>query len=299
MKYTFYAYALLYSTLLIAPPEGDMFSYDPHSRSKESRRAQKTELEERRTPKKKVKTPIDHPVEIKQPIVETFLPHEHQANGRSSFEDELKTAFNARKKNPKLTREKSLEQAKKLWKQSQDSYVPARDFIIHLKNRYETSLHDIYSGEKNSFARKEFEADLQEISPFLYKKWRDSFFVARNKEEKKEESVRTDEPFFTWLNENPYYLTAHEKEHEKTPLEVAFDGRSAEMANKVLDIAQKHGIKIDTLIEPFVEKYKQIYQDYGENDAYDYLQSIYHLHVPEVSNAIFEKLKTIAFPSQT
>jgi len=296
MKHAIFLWIFFSSSLLIAPPEGDVFSFDRPAR-KDNSRTQKLELEHRRSRQEPTK-PATEKVTFKNETTKTLLAHEYRASGRSAFEEKLKTAFEARRKNPTITREKSLEEAKKLWEQSQSSHVPARDFVMHLKDRYEGSLHEIYSGEKNSVAREEFQEDLQTISPFLYKTWRDSFFVARDKPNG---VVRTDEPFFTWLNqelnEHPGYLTAPQKEHEKTLLEIACDGNSPEMAQQILEIAKKHKISIDALIDPLVEKYKLTYQSDGEKAAHDYLHSIYSLDVTELSRAVYNKIRNISFPS--
>lgn len=211
---------------------------------------------------------------------------------RNEFEDALKTAFERRRKNPKLERTKSLKEAKEIWQRFQKSSQPAREFVPPLKDRYEGTIHDIYSGISNDSARAEFEADLQEIDPFLYRTWRNSFFKNRgtNKGE-----VRTDISFFSWLNENPQYLISPQKEHELTPLEIACNNNSKEMAEKVLYIAEEHNIGINELIKPLVEQYKILYKDYGSQVAHNYLKSIYKLDVHQISSALFDSINEITF----
>lgn len=292
MKHIVVLLVTLHYGLLIAEQEENLSPSDLGPK-KDRNRAQIIEAKEREFQQiKGESSKLETKAQRTQKTKKNF-PHEIGINGRSLFEDEIKNAFEARKKNSKLTREKSLQKAQDLWEQSQRSKIPAREFVMHLKDRYNNNtLHDVYSGQHLDFARKEFEADLKEISPFLYKTWRDSFFTKRRSSKIQ---VRTDVPFFAWLNENPQYLTFPEKENEPTPLEVACDGKSSEMAQKIIYIADVHEVSIKTLCEPLVEKYKIIYLTDGEGAAFDYLQSIYDLHIDELSRAMFESVKNIQF----
>jgi len=286
-----YVFCFTWALPILAPFDTTMDSSDFSEKTTKSRNEQdRQRAKATRLFQEKEETPVrdNKPTEIRTKA---------NAPTRTKFEDSLKLSFDARKKSSK-NNDQSLDKAKKNLRDAKRSSVPLTDFVIPLRDTYNStkSLTDIYSGQKLEDARTKFEQDLKQIDPYLYKKWRDSFFdekAYRKKNSDANNTARTDQDYFDYLNEHPDYLFDPYNPHEDTPIEIAINNSSPQMAQELIKIADNHNIPLSRIIEPLVEQYKVTYQNKGHDQAYKYLESVYALEIPELSQAMHEEILKI------
>jgi len=286
-----YICCLLWTLPALAPFDTTMDSSDFSEKKTKSRNEQDRQ---RAKATMLFKDKEETPVRKNKP---TDIETKSQTPTRTEFEDNLKLSFDARKKSSKSS-DQSLDKAKRNLRDAKRSSVPLSDFVIPLRDTYNStkSLTDIYSGQKLEDARTKFEQDLKQIDPYLYKKWRDSFFDEKSYRKKNRDTnntARTDQEYFDYLNEHPDYLFDPYNAHEDTPIEIAINNSSPQMAQELIKIADNHNIPLARLVEPLVEQYKVTYQKQGHDQAYKYLESVYALEIPELSQAMHEEILKI------
>ncbi len=248
-------YLLSFTLLMLAPPE-DMSIFDSST----------------------------HETSIKNPDIyrrwESIYTPNPRFDGRSEFEQALK--------------EKNLDRAKELFNQIRTSPVTTEMVVAHLHDRY-NNLHgkitDLYSGKSMDQARQKFTQDLNTVSPHLGKIFRDSFTTKKTVPT----IAREDQPYYDWLNTNPERITNPEEFHEYTPFEVAVKTGSKEMAQKTVEVAKKNKVSALDLTDPLINEYKKIMKKEGSQAAYDFLQKIYALDIPRISDLLHTYIKDIDF----
>ncbi len=201
-------------------------------------------------------------------------------DGRSEFEQAIK--------------ERNFDRAKDLFDQIRKSPVTTEMMATHLRDRYNNlngKITDLYSGKSMDQARQTFMADINNISPHLAKVLRDSFTTVKPVAT----VAREDQPYFDWLNTNPERITNPTEFHEATPFEIAVKTGSKEMAKKTVEVAKKNKVSALDLTDPLINEYKKIMKKQGSQAAYDFLQKVYALDIPRISDLLHSYVKDIKF----
>lgn len=290
-----YAYlcCLLLTLPIIAPEE---ISFRDTDSSSKRTKTNKEERERERNQRTKAQKLFEEKPEHENQQVEGAT--ESPKPTRTPFEDSLKIAFDARKKNTRNKNQSSdpLERAKQIFNDIKQSSVPLAEFVKPLRDTFNSNkpLSNVYSGEKYEDARAQMEKDLKAIDPYLYKKFRDSFFdeTSYRKKNKNNNIARTDQEYFDYLNEQPEQLLNPHNPHEDTPLEIAINTASPEMAERIIEIAKTHGIRSEQLLAPLIERYKVLH-NINPEEAHNYLQSIYNLEIPKLSSAMYREVSKL------
>jgi hypothetical protein len=223
-------------------------------------------------------------------------PHEiNEKTGHSDFEFALKDAFKKRQKNPSMTREESLDHARELYEKAKRDQIKTKDFVIHLKDRYNSGrLSDYYGEGKHDEHSKELMKDLETIDPYLSQKFRDSFVETKQKTTVK--SFVTEKNFTEWLEQNPEYITKPAKYtgkfHEKTPLEDAIELKDPTVIEAIIRIAEENGITEKQLVEPIKEKVLDLLGTGGKDKVTEYLKTISEIGSPKLSEMIIKTILT-------
>jgi hypothetical protein len=261
--------------------------------SAEPIRLERSKTKESRTARPEVKETIEQkkPLQkISAEVQESRLPHEiDPKTGLSDFERALKDGYKERSKNPAISREESLQKARELFEKARREDVKTSDFVLHLKERYNSlSLNEYYGMGKHDTHSQELMKDLATIDPYLAQKFVDSFVDVKQKSKTK--SIVTSEDFITWLEQNPEYIINPSKftgkANEKTPIEDAIELKDPKLIQEIMRIAKEKGISSDQLIQPLKDKFLDILQKNDGAQVTEYLRNINKIGVPELTHII-------------
>ncbi|OGB86294.1 hypothetical protein A3J41_01715 [candidate division TM6 bacterium RIFCSPHIGHO2_12_FULL_38_8] len=208
-------------------------------------------------------------------------PHEpvKEFDNRSPFEQAIKN--------------RDLENARQMFTNIQNSYTTTEEFAKPLVERYNNTrgkITDLYSGTTMDEARNQLMQDLHTINPHLAKTFRDSFKV---KPQNITPQTRNDDAYFHHLDQNPDQITVPFAIHEHTPFETAVLTGNKKMADRIAELAKKHKIAPNHLVDPLVNEYKKILQTEGSKGAHAFANKIYDLQIKRISEIFHKKIKNL------